>query len=54
MTGFASFFMGAVNRQTSIFIANPGQVEYTTPGTYTWTAPAGVYSVCVEIGRAHV
>lgn len=25
----------------------PGQVEYTTPGTYYWTAPAGVTSVCV-------
>lgn len=25
----------------------PGQQAYTTPGTYTWTAPAGVTSVCV-------
>lgn len=25
----------------------PGQASYTTPGTYTWTAPAGVTSVCV-------
>lgn len=24
-----------------------GQVEYTTPGTYTWTAPANITSVCV-------
>lgn len=24
-----------------------GQVEYTTPGTYSWTCPAGVTSVCV-------
>ena len=24
-----------------------GQQEYTTPGSYTWTAPAGVTSVCV-------
>ena len=24
-----------------------GQVAYTTPGTYSWTAPAGVTSVCV-------
>lgn len=23
-----------------------GQVEFTTPGTYSWTAPAGVTSVC--------
>lgn len=25
----------------------PGQQAYTTPGTYSWTAPAGVTSVCV-------
>lgn len=24
-----------------------GEVAYTTPGTYSWTAPAGVTSVCV-------
>ena len=24
-----------------------GQVAYTTPGTYTWTAPANITSVCV-------
>lgn len=24
-----------------------GQVAYTTAGSYTWTCPAGVYSVCV-------
>ena len=24
-----------------------GSAEYTTPGTYTWTCPAGVTSVCV-------
>ena len=24
-----------------------GQIEYTTPGTYSWTAPFGVTSVCV-------
>lgn len=24
-----------------------GQIAYTTPGTYTWTVPAGVSSVCV-------
>jgi hypothetical protein len=27
--------------------ADWGSVSYTTPGTYTWTAPAGVTSVCV-------
>ena len=25
----------------------PGQVEYTTPGTYSWTAPTGVEYVSV-------
>lgn len=30
----------------SIVIA-PGQTEYTTPGTYSWTAPYGITSVCV-------
>lgn len=25
----------------------PGQQAYTTPGTYSWTAPAGVYAVSV-------
>lgn len=25
----------------------PGQVAYTTPGTYSWVCPAGVTSVCV-------
>ena len=28
-------------------IADPGQAAFTTPGTYSWTAPAGVTSVCV-------
>jgi hypothetical protein len=27
--------------------AVPGQVEFTTAGTFSWTAPAGVTSVCV-------
>lgn len=27
--------------------APPGQVAYTTAGSYTWTVPAGVTSVCV-------
>jgi hypothetical protein len=32
----------------NINIASPaGQAEYTTPGTYSWTCPAGVTSVCV-------
>jgi len=28
------------------FVLAIGQIQYTTPGTYTWTCPAGVYSVC--------
>lgn len=28
-------------------VVAPGQQEYTTPGTYSWTAPAGVTSVSV-------
>lgn len=32
----------------TVAIAAPiGQAAFTTPGTYTWTAPAGVTSVCV-------
>jgi hypothetical protein len=29
------------------FIAGPGQAQYTSPGSYTWTAPQGVYEVSV-------
>jgi hypothetical protein len=29
--------------------ALPGQVAYTTPGTYSWTAPAGVTSVSAVV-----
>jgi len=29
--------------------APPGQAQYTTPGTYTWVAPAGVTSVCAVV-----
>ena len=37
------------NRAFSLTITGlaPGQVAYTTPGTYSWTAPAGVSSVSV-------
>lgn len=31
----------------SLDYSTPGQAEYTTAGTYSWTAPAGVYSVSV-------
>lgn len=27
--------------------APPGQIEYTTPGTYSWTVPTGVTSICI-------
>lgn len=29
------------------YVAPPGQAEFTSPGTFTWTAPTGVFSVCV-------
>jgi hypothetical protein len=32
---------------TSVAATAAGEAEYTTPGTYQWTAPAGVTSVCV-------
>ena len=33
------------------FLAFPGQAQFTTPGTFSWTAPANVYEVCaVAIG----
>jgi len=28
------------------YVAAPGQAEFTSPGSFTWTAPAGVFSVC--------
>jgi hypothetical protein len=31
----------------SVTLYGPGQAEYTTPGTYYWTAPLNVTSVCV-------
>jgi len=43
---------GSRVRGTRILAAGPvaaaaGQAEFTTPGTYSWTAPTGVTSVCV-------
>jgi hypothetical protein len=32
---------------TATITLQPGQQEYTTPGFYIWTAPAGVTSICV-------
>ena len=36
----------SVNR-FSLNYSTPGQAQYTTAGTYSWTAPAGVFSVSV-------
>ena len=36
-----------VNFQIKEIVIPPGQVEYTTAGTYSWTAPAGVTTVSV-------
>lgn len=33
--------------QATGFTIPPGQQLYTTPGTYTWTVPSGVPSICV-------
>ena len=30
-------------------VAAPGQNIYTTPGTYSWTAPAGVTTISVAL-----
>lgn len=39
-----NILMAAAGASTA---APPGQVTYTTQGTYSWVAPAGVTSVCV-------
>ena len=39
-----------------LVIADPGQVEFTTTGSHTWTVPAGVTSVsvvCIGAGSAN-
>jgi hypothetical protein len=38
-------FSAASNSVVPVLL--PGQQEYTTAGTYSWTAPAGITSVCV-------
>lgn len=35
------------NTKSSTSLTAQGQQAYTTPGTYSWTAPVGVTSVCV-------
>jgi hypothetical protein len=38
----------SLSNVTISFVPPPvGQIEFTTPGTYSWTAPINVYSVCV-------
>jgi hypothetical protein len=44
MTGILNALAGAGDRGPP---APPGQQAYTTPGTYNWVAPAGVFSVSV-------
>lgn len=39
-----NILMAAAGASTT---APPGQVAFTTPGTHSWTVPAGVTSVCV-------
>lgn len=46
LSGSAVMNGGVVGTLTSISVL-PGQVQYTTPGTYTWTVPTGVTSICV-------
>jgi hypothetical protein len=43
------FDEGGLIGNTSSYLLNfsPGEQEYTSANTYTWTAPAGVSSVCV-------
>jgi hypothetical protein len=40
-------FIGTKASLTGTLILEPGSAEFTTPGTYSWTAPEGVTSVCV-------
>lgn len=54
-TGGVNTLSSLPSSATTIATSNPGQVEYTTAGTYSWTVPAGVYSisvVCIGSGAA--
>lgn len=49
-SGLPATFLSATGGQATFYYAASadwGSVSYTTPGTYSWTAPAGVTSVCV-------
>jgi hypothetical protein len=40
--------LGSANYYDDVTVLGPaGEAEYTTPGTYSWTCPEGVTSVCV-------
>lgn len=47
MPGLGKFGGGSVRGFRGGRVILPGQQAYTTPGTYSWVAPAGVTSVCV-------
>lgn len=50
-TGTGSYSGTVTSAATSSSVTPVGQTAYTTPGTYTWVCPSGVYSVCaVGIG----
>ena len=46
ITGVNGIFTQEVNRLFGV-ATPPGQEEFTVPGTYSWTVPGGVTSVCV-------
>lgn len=43
----SAILRGSLAGDLSSVAVNIGQEAFTTPGTYSWTAPAGVTSVCV-------
>ena len=47
MSGISGLLPSVFYKQTAQNAGVSGQDEYTTAGTYTWVAPAGVTSVCV-------
>ena len=50
VSGLAQFVTSGGAGQAQFYTINTnvvGSASYTTPGTYSWTAPAGVTSVCV-------
>lgn len=47
LSSFSSKRLHRVGGKIPVANIPPGQQAYITPGTYSWTAPAGVTSVCV-------